>query len=240
MKTGIYAGLILTVALAILGAACQPSSNVNTNSSTNQIMMNRNAMTMNSNSMNGNSMVNQNSMAMNDNSNMSSMSDMKSSPNAASQPYDLQFLDTMSHHHQGAVDMAKMAVEKASHPELKAFVQKIIADQNKEIAQMEEWREKWFAGKPAAMNMEMSGMSDSMKMMSGGGMKKMQAASGNDFDLHFLDMMTPHHAGAVVMGREALTKAEHPEIKTLANQIIKAQEAEIKMMADWKAKWQSK
>ena len=53
----------------------------------------------------------------------------------------------------------------------------------------------------------------------------------------FLDMMTPHHAGAVVMAKEALTKAEHPEIKTLANQIIKSQEAEIKQMAVWKAAW---
>jgi uncharacterized protein (DUF305 family) len=53
----------------------------------------------------------------------------------------------------------------------------------------------------------------------------------------FLDMMTPHHAGAATIGREALTKAEHSEIKTLANQIIKAQEEEIKKMSDWKAKW---
>ena len=168
---------------------------------------------------------------------MMNHSDMKSSPNAASQPYDLQFLDRMTHHHQGALDMAKMAVDKMQNAELKAFAQKIIADQNKEIAQMKEWREKWFAGKPEAMNMEMPGMGDSMKMMMGDGMKKMEAASGKDFDIHFLDMMTPHHAGAVTMGKEALTKAEHPEIKTLANQIIKAQEAEIKMMANWKAKW---
>jgi len=34
---------------------------------------------------------------------------MKSSPNAANAPYDLQFLDTMIAHHQGAVDMAKIA-----------------------------------------------------------------------------------------------------------------------------------
>lgn len=237
MKTGIYAGLILTVALVALGAACSQTAIVNTNSSMNQNMMNRNAMMMNSNSMNGNSMMNQNSMAMNDNSNMSSMSDMKSSPNAASQPYDLQFLDTMTHHHQGAVDMAKMAVEKANHPELKAFAQKIIVDQNKEIAQMKEWREKWYAGKPMAMNMEMPGMNDSMKMMMGDEMKKMEAATGNDFDLMFLDMMTPHHAGAITMSKEALQKAEHPEIKTLANNIIKAQEAEIKQMADWKKAW---
>jgi uncharacterized protein (DUF305 family) len=34
-----------------------------------------------------------------------------------------------------------------------------------------------------------------------------------------------------------LARAEHPEIKTLANQVIKEQEAEIKEMADWKSKW---
>jgi uncharacterized protein (DUF305 family) len=87
------------------------------------------------------------------------------------------------------------------------------------------------------MNMKMSGMMDSMKMMMGDGMKRMEAATGNDFDLMFVEMMTPHHAGAITMGREALQKAEHPEIKTLANNIIKAQEAEIKQMADWKTKW---
>jgi len=237
MKKGIMTNLVLIAALAILGAACQQTATVNTNSA-----MNRNSTAMNSNSpMNMNGMnhngMDHNSMPMN--SNMSGMdhSEMKSSPDAASAPYDLQFLDTMSHHHQGAVDMAKTAVNKANHPELKAFAQKIIVDQDKEIAQMKDWREKWFAGKPPAMNMEMPGMTDSMKMMMGDGMKKLEAATGNDFDVMFLDMMTPHHTGAVVMAKEALTKAEHPEIKTLANQIIKAQEAEIKMMADWRRKW---
>ena len=68
-------------------------------------------------------------------------------------------------------------------------------------------------------------------------MKKFEAASGKEFDLMFLDMMTPHHAGATTMAKEALAKAEHPEIKTLAQNIIREQEKEIKQMADWKAKW---
>jgi uncharacterized protein (DUF305 family) len=235
--------IILTVLLsasAIAFAACQTTpttNNTNTafqNSNTNSAMsmngMNHNGM------MNGNSM-NHNGMMMDGNSNMSGMMDMKSSPNAASQPYDLQFLDTMTHHHQGAIDMAETAAKKTQNQELKAFAQKIIADQKKEIGQMKDWREKWYAGKPAAMNMEMPGMGDGMKMMMGDGMKKFEAATGKEFDLMFLDMMTPHHQGATTMAKEALTKAEHPEIKTLANQIIKAQDAEIKQMADWKAKW---
>jgi uncharacterized protein (DUF305 family) len=140
----------------------------------------------------------------------------------------------MIEHHQDAVIMAKPIVEKTDNAELKAFAAKIIADQNKEITQMKNWRKKWFAGKPAAMNAEIPGMMDSMRGMN---MKKMEAAGGKQLDLRFLDMMTKHHQGAITMSNEALDKAEHAEIKTLANQIIKAQEAEIKQMQDWKTAW---
>lgn len=159
---------------------------------------------------------------------------MQSSPNAASAPYDLQFLDTMTAHHQGAVDMAQPAATKAQHAELKQLAHSIVADQQKEITQMKSWRVQWYAGQPAAMNMEMSGMMDSMKGMD---MGKLSAASGNAFDLMFIDMMTPHHQGAVTMAREAMTRAEHPEIKKLAGQIIAAQEREIAQMNKWKAAW---
>ena len=230
MKIGIYFGLVIVFALVVMGVGCQPSSNVNTNSSMNQNMMNRNSMAMNGNSMPMNvNMQMDSNMPMND-------SAMKSDPSAASAPYDLQFIDTMTAHHQSAIDMAKMVAGKTQNAELKKFAGQIIADQGKEIAHMTEWRDKWYAGKPAAKNIEMSGMMGSMKMMMDGGMKKMEMASGKDFDLMFLDMMTPHHAGAVTMAKEALTKAEHPEIKTLYTQISKAQDAEIKMKADGKEK----
>jgi len=159
---------------------------------------------------------------------------MQSSPNAANAPYDLQFLDTMTAHHQGAVDMARPAETKAQHAELKEMARNIIRDQEREIAQMKQWRDEWYAGKPQAMNMEMSGMMDSMRGMD---MTKLNAASGNTFDMMFLDMMTPHHQGAIVMAREALTKAGHPEIKKLAQQIIDAQEREIAQMNKWKTAW---
>ncbi|MBA3440693.1 MAG: DUF305 domain-containing protein [Pyrinomonadaceae bacterium] len=162
------------------------------------------------------------------------MGGMQSSPDAEKAPYDLQFIDTMTAHHQGAIDMARMAETKAQHAELKTFASRIIEDQQREIGQMKTWRGSWYAGRPQAMNMEMPGMMDSMHGMD---MVKMQAATGNDFDFMFLDMMTPHHAGATEMAREALRRAEHPEIKRLAQQIIDAQEKEIAQMNKWKAAW---
>ncbi|MBA4125096.1 MAG: DUF305 domain-containing protein [Acidobacteria bacterium] len=232
MKTIILLFFLSVAVIAFAGCQSAPTT-TNTNIHTNTAIVNSNANSMMN--LNGNTMMNGNSMS--NSGGMMNRSDIKSSPNAASQPYDLQFIDTMSAHHKSAIDMAEMTVKKSNNAELKTFAQKIIDDQKKEIAQMKDWREKWYAGKPEAMNMEMSGMNDSMKMMMGDEMKKMEAATGKDFDIHFLDMMTPHHAGAVTMAKEALMKAEHPEIKTLANQIIKAQEAEIKMMNEWKKRW---
>lgn len=194
--------------------------------------MNHNSMTMNKNSsMNMNGM-NHNSMTMNSNMPMNH-SEMKSDANAASAPYDLQFIDTMTAHHSGALDMAKMVDGRTQNADLKKFAAQIIKDQEKEIAEMKDWREKWFKGAPKAMNMEMPGMADSMKM----DMSKLSNSKDKAFDLMFLEMMTAHHQGAISMAKEALTKSEKPEIKTLANQIIKAQEAEIKMMNEWKEKW---
>lgn len=161
-------------------------------------------------------------------------SEMKSAPNAAGQPYDLQFLDTMIAHHEAAAEMAKPATVKARSSDLKTLAFKVVADQEREIAQMKGWREQWFAAAPAALNMEMAGMNGSMEKMS---MEKLMQTNGDVFDVEFINQMIPHHEGAIVMAREAITKAEHAEIKTLAEQIIKAQEAEIKAMQTVKTQY---
>ena len=160
---------------------------------------------------------------------------MKSSPNAANAPYDLQFLDTMIAHHQGAVNMAKDVETKAEHAELKTLARNIITSQEKEIGEMKAWREKWFAGVAPAMNMEMAGMHDSMKDMD---MTKLGSLTGNAFDLEFIKQMIPHHDGAVIMAKEALQKSQRAEIKNLAEAIIRDQEREIKQMKDWQTAWQ--
>ena len=220
MKTNI---LLATITLlAVIGFGCGTQAPMtNTNS----------YMAMNSNA--SNTPMNGNSMQGMNNGNMDH-SMMQSSPNAASAPYDLQFLDTMIAHHQGAVDMAGPCATKAKHAEIKTLCANIISSQPKEIVEMKAWRDKWFPGAAPAINMEMMGMNDSMK---GIDMKMLGTLSGNDFDLAFIKQMIPHHEGAVVMAKEALQKSTKPEIKTLAGAIIKAQEAEIKQMKGWQTAW---
>jgi uncharacterized protein (DUF305 family) len=60
------------------------------------------------------------------------------------------------------------------------------------------------------------------------------------YDLRFLDGMTPHHQGAVVMAKEAAQKSKRPEILKLASNIIKAQETEIAQIQKWRQAWYPK
>ena len=55
---------------------------------------------------------------------------------------DVDFHTHMIPHHQGAVEMAKVALKHAKDPETKRMAQKIIDDQEKEIAEMQVWLKK--------------------------------------------------------------------------------------------------
>lgn len=55
-------------------------------------------------------------------------------------------------------------------------------------------------------------------------------------DVDFVKGMIAHHKGAVEMAQIVLEHGTDPEVKKLAEDIIKAQEGEIKWMEEWLAK----
>ncbi|MDZ8085699.1 MAG: DUF305 domain-containing protein [Nostoc sp. DedQUE12b] len=158
--------------------------------------------------------------------------------------FDLRFIDAMIPHHQGAVEMANVAQQKSKRPEIKKLADNIIKSQKQEITQMKQWRQAWYpkAGdKPMAYNSQMGHMmemsSDQMKAMM---MSQDLGAADAEFDLRFINAMIPHHEGAVTMAQDALSNSKRPEIKKLAQEIVKAQEIEIKQMQQWGKAWYNK
>jgi uncharacterized protein (DUF305 family) len=61
-----------------------------------------------------------------------------------------------------------------------------------------------------------------------------------DYDLRFIDGMTPHHQGAIAMAEDVLKNSQRPELKKLAKEIIQAQKKEITQMGEWRKAWYPK
>ena len=47
-------------------------------------------------------------------------------------------------HHEGAIAMANLALTNAEHPEVLTLAKTIIADQQKEIDLLKQWRAAWY------------------------------------------------------------------------------------------------
>jgi len=56
--------------------------------------------------------------------------------------------------------------------------------------------------------------------------------SGNA-DVDFVKGMMPHHQGAIDMAKTVLAFGKDPEVRKLAEEIVKAQESEIGVMQSW-------
>lgn len=73
-----------------------------------------------------------------------SMNDMTATlKNKTGDDFDKAFIADMIVHHQGAIDMAKLASNNAKHNEVKSLANDILAAQSKEIDMMQTWQTDW-------------------------------------------------------------------------------------------------
>lgn len=141
---------------------------------------------------------------------------------------DVTFAQGMVPHHEQAVEMSDMALQKAESPKVKELATRIKAAQGPEIDQMKRWLEAW--GESVHGGHDMGNMDMGGGMLSDADMKNLGAASGAAFDKLFLEGMIRHHEGAVKMSDDELRNGKFPEAKELAQRIKDTQNAEIAEM----------
>jgi uncharacterized protein (DUF305 family) len=144
---------------------------------------------------------------------------------------DRAFATAMIPHHRSAVDMAEIAKERSKRSEIKRLVNDIVTSQNAEIEQLTALDQRLVDAEVEPGDLGIP--DDKMGMDHGPSMLE----DAKPFDREFIDMMIPHHQGAIRMARVELEKGRNPELKQLAQAILDAQTKEIDQMKVWRVDW---
>jgi uncharacterized protein (DUF305 family) len=152
----------------------------------------------------------------------------------AARDTDGAFIAAMVPHHQSAVAMSEIALQRASHPQLKRLAQDIIDAQTEEMSALRGMHQRIFGASLSSM----SGQHGSMAGMSAENpMSPRQLERAAVFDRAFIDAMVPHHQDAIRMARTQLSSGQDPALKEMSRDIIDAQSREIAQMRRWRDRW---
>ncbi len=151
------------------------------------------------------------------------------------------FLQGMVPHHMDAIQMAEMAQDRATKPQIRKLAKAIVKGQGDEVEKMNSIYGRLFDGvalKGNEMAHERLGLSPKEAGMDMSGPQMMdELMNATRFDREFIDMMIPHHQGAIRMARAVLRSSRDPELRQLAQDIVSAQSREIQEMNAWRTRW---
>jgi len=148
---------------------------------------------------------------------------------------DVQFVRMMIPHHHQAILMSELAPGRASDPGVAALAERILFEQGVEINTMQFWQQvqglaitdpstayEGMLDNP--MMLEMMGMASRAEM------EQLAASSGAAYDRLFLELMIPHHEGAVRMLVNLATNGSDQFLAALGNDMMTAQSVQIWQM----------
>ena len=162
----------------------------------------------------------------------------------AADSVDVGFAQDMTVHHQQAVQMASWERDHTADPQLKLLAADIEATQTGQIGRMQGWLELWGAGAlpiggymrwmaddpghnaHGAPTTPDGGVARMPGMASTEELNALRAASGQQLDVLFLQLMLRHHEGGAGMLAYGAERAELPQVRNLARQMLTAQTAE--------------
>lgn len=150
------------------------------------------------------------------------------SPSASSADFndaDTMFASAMVMHHEQAIEMSDVLLEKEGvNEEVAALAEKIKAAQEPEIETMNSWLADW--GVEGMEGMDHGGM------MSEEDMAALEAATGAEASSLFLEQMIEHHQGAVSMAQDEVDNGQNADAVELAEKIVTDQTEEIVTMQE--------
>ena len=145
---------------------------------------------------------------------------------------DAMFAVQMAVHHESAVQMARLAEERAQRPQVRQLALDIERTQTAEIAQLRAAATRLDANPDAPAGGIGSGMGSGMAAGMGPG-SDLAEVPDDQFDRAFLEAMIPHHRMGVHMARMVQRAGSDQEIGAMAAEMVRVQTDEISLMQGW-------
>lgn len=154
---------------------------------------------------------------------------------------DVGFLQDMRFHHDQAVGMALILLEKSTdgaNLTLRVIAQEILLDQQLEAGMMVDILGSW--GRESARDedtpaMAWMGLPVPQDQMPGiatpDQIAQLTAAEGSAADKLFVELMTAHHQGGIHMAQEAEKHASSARIRRLAHSMLVNQQSDLGELA---------
>ncbi|MGY3604425.1 MULTISPECIES: DUF305 domain-containing protein [unclassified Bradyrhizobium] len=141
---------------------------------------------------------------------------------------DQTYIRHMTAHHAQGIELARLGIKRAQDPDLRSLAMLMVASQTGENRIFDNWWRSWFdtamPGCSAEERSEMPGYLTSVQM------QQVSAASPDQFDALFVEMMTLHHKGAVKMADQQWRSDGDPRLRIMAHAIRHEQQGEIALM----------
>jgi uncharacterized protein (DUF305 family) len=157
--------------------------------------------------------------------------------------FDQLFIDMMVPHHQAAVAMAALAVDRAEHDYLREIAGAISETQTVDIQQMKAWRLAWYGSaetppiNQAPVLDETDGRVSEVRTQDLAQDVDRLRSAPEPFDRTFLDVMSAHEQAAIDVAQLAEQHAARQEIQRLAAVLLLAYERELRTMGVWRVVW---
>jgi uncharacterized protein (DUF305 family) len=141
---------------------------------------------------------------------------------------DQTFMRHMFTHHQQGIELAAMAAEKANDPHLRRLANLMNASQGGENKIFENWWSSWFG-----LPMQVCSSEERLAMpglLTESQVAELRDTAPGEFDSLFVNLMTIHHAGAVLMADQELREGSDIRLRIMAQAIRHEQQGEIALM----------
>lgn len=150
---------------------------------------------------------------------------------------DRRYMEMMIPHHYQAIAMSRLAETRNADPRLSALAERILVEQQLEIAAMQGWQAR--NGLPVTDEIAAykamlrdPAMLEQMGMATRKQFRALRDSEGAEFDAGFLNLMVPHHEGAIRMSENIGVNGDDLFVRQFSTDVLVTQGQQIGAMED--------